>query len=159
MKTVLLFSLLLTALVFAKAEPIVVGDYGGVSSGLLMPDLKQFPVKDVPIAAYRTHFPIRSVMRPGVIEHSRAHGQTIPTPVFILGVDEDSLQWLDTNYDHLSSIEAIGLVTNIDRVELLTHIRQQFPAVQFSTIPVDDIARQYHLQFYPVLINHKEIIQ
>ena len=143
------------------AEPVVIADCGGEPTGFTVPDIAQVPVAgDIPVQRYtiKPTFPMRSSLRPGLVS-PHSHGYTIVQPIFIIGADEDSLRWLDANHDVLVDKGVLGFVTNIDSAASLDLIRRSYPALEFTTLPVDEIARQYRLKHYPVLIDHKEILQ
>ncbi len=103
-------------------------------------------------------FPIESDLSVGVIE-TRQHDKPVSRPFFILGYDEHSAQWLETNLNHLQEINALGLVTNVRSAAELARLQQYAGTIELQAIPVESIAEQFDVDSYPVLITTEEITQ
>lgn len=149
----------------AFAQPEVIADFGGRAT--------EFPKKNqikqkllanrslaeniIPPKA-SSHFPIRSDLTVGVVEPVK-HSYQIVTPMFIVGVDSLSIEWLVTNKAHLKAIGARGIVTNVPSQEAMDFIKARAPELTLSAVPIDDIANLYGISHYPVLIDREDIKQ
>ena len=149
----------------AGAEPIVIKDLGGRETGLKSSkELLGAAVKNTPVPTgslypgLSARYPIESSLEVGIIE-PYAHGKNVTRPFFIVGFDQHSARWLAQNADHLKTINAQGFVTNIQSQMQLEKLRSYASELQLNALPVDDIAQQFDLIFYPVLITQEEITQ
>lgn len=155
----------LMACPIVHAEPEVLADYGGRETGLKSPQEQIRELADrmpVPQAQAENgllqRFPIESDLSVGVIE-TRRHDKPVSRPFFILGYDEHSAQWLETNLDHLQEINALGLVTNVRSAAELARFQQFAGTIELHAMPVESIAEQFDVDSYPVLITAEEITQ
>lgn len=157
------FLILLAA--WVSAEPVVIADLGGRETGLKSPQeqllavAKNMPPPLAPTRpSLRGRYPIESSLSVGIIDNY-AHNKPVSRPFFIVGFDEQSAQWLDANKHYLLEIDALGFVTNVRSEAQLEKLQSYAGDLVLNALPVDAIADQFDLSFYPVLITHEEIIQ
>lgn len=80
------------------------------------------------------------------------------TPLFLIGDDPLSTEWLRQHRDALKTLHATGLVVNVTTLARLNVLRAIAPAL---TLPVsaDDMAKHLPISAYPVLITDKGLEQ
>lgn len=157
--------LLLVASAYVNGEPIVIRDYGGHASGV--PDKKKIaaeilsrPPTVAPISP-NNRFPVVSSIGPGELSHARplTNKSAQRQPLFILGDDERSLDWLSRNKAYLIQIKASGVATNIATVQAYNALVAAAAPLSIVALPVDELAESLGLPVYPVLITREEIAQ
>jgi integrating conjugative element protein (TIGR03765 family) len=149
----------------AFAQPEVIADFGGRETEfpkkskikLQLLERKAL-VKNVTLAKVPDHFPVRSALTVGIVEQVR-HSHHVARPIFIVGVDSLSIEWLVANKAHLKSIGAQGIVTNVSSQEDMDFLRERALGLTLSAVPVDDIASIYGIHHYPVLIDKEDVKQ
>lgn len=138
---------------------VVVEDHGGVPAApfyeALTPEPGEAP-SPLPAnprqADESAMLPVRSsLLSPGDVP-ARAIQAPGLTPVFIVGDDDRSRQWLRQRASHLRSLHAVGLVVNVEIAEALSALRALAPGLLLSPTPGDDLARRLGLRTYPALI-------
>lgn len=97
-------------------------------------------------------------MRAGKVA-SRALTLTGMTPVFLVGDDALSREWLTLRHDELRRLHATGLVVNVSDKAALTELQQRVPGVTLLPASASDIARRLQLSHYPVLITATGLAQ
>lgn len=164
-RLLLLVCLLTIVSPWVMAQPEVIADFGGretefpKKSQLKQQLLERKSLADnVTLAKAPDHFPVRSTLTVGIVE-SMKHSYQVTRPIFIVGVDSLSIEWLIANRAHLKAIGAQGIVTNVSSQEQMNFLRARAPDLTLSAVPVDDIARIYGVQHYPVLIDKEDIKQ
>jgi len=154
----------------AQAELIVVEDRGGASalayyrSLNLLPDDQ--PTRAMALPPVRTiayseadMLPVKSPsLSPGSFE-SRAHNAAGLQPVFLVGDDELSRQWLQRRGDVLREIRAVGWVVNVQRMAALTELRALGAGLEMVPAAADDLARRLGIEHYPALVTATGIEQ
>lgn len=150
---------------WVMAQPEVIADFGGretefpKKSKIKQQLLERKSLADnVTLAKAPDHFPVRSALTVGIVEPMK-HSYQVTRPIFIVGVDSLSIEWLVANKAHLKTIGAQGIVTNVSSQENMNFLRARAPELTLSAVPVDDIARIYGVQHYPVLIDKEDIRQ
>lgn len=94
----------------------------------------------------------------GVIHPKKINLPSIQ-PIFIIGSDQASLQWLSEHLSPFKALHAIGLLVNEESDDDLDHIRKIAEGVPIIPIDGDDIAKELQLQHYPAFISSNEITQ
>lgn len=164
-KVKLILIVLILIAVDVSAEPIVIRDYGGHSSGV--PDkasiakaIKAKPLKQSKQLSLNK-FPVRSTLMSGVLAKpiKFTNKMLIKSPYFILSNDERSLDWYAENKDYLVLIKAKGLATNIDSELEFKKLAEVVSPLTLSAIPLNDLALSLGLSVYPILITNEEIAQ
>lgn len=158
-----LFSLLIAPMVLA--EPEVIADLGGKTTGLVSPSERLRAIaskQSVPASLARQpmadRFPVESDMRVGVID-THGHDKPVNRPFFIIGYDQHSAEWLEANRNYLIDINARGLVTNVKSEQQMKTLRAYGGDLPLDAIPIESIAAVFGLEFYPVLVTKEEVTQ
>lgn len=87
------------------------------------------------------------------------NGATLPRPLFLIGADPRSRQWLEMHRDRLAEIHAVGMLVNAESVadlEAIAAIARGLPILPASAT---DIAEILGLKHIPVLISRRGIEQ
>lgn len=74
------------------------------------------------------------------------------TPLFLVGQDAPSLEWLSQHAQTLQRMGASGLAVEVIDVPALQSIQAAAPGVTIWPVSGDDIAERLELDHYPVLI-------
>lgn len=97
-------------------------------------------------------FPVVSTyLSPGFIE-ARAIDMPGLNPVFLVGNDSLSRNWLRANKNLLQRLNATGLVVNAASPESIGELSSLADGLILLPVTGDDLARLLDLQHYPVLI-------
>ena len=107
--------------------------------------------------------PIRTpALTPGPVAQrplSLPNGATLPRPLFLIGADPRSRQWLEMHRERLAEIHAVGMLVNADSkadLEAIAAIARGLPILPASAT---DIAETLGLTHIPVLISRRGIEQ
>ncbi len=153
-----------------KAEPRVLHD-----TGRTIPiDPYMAPFKPKPQAAgQRPPAPALSLESYGLpiktpsMAPGRVHPRTLPAlqgkmagaqPLFLLGADRWSLEWLQQNQARLTELHAVGMVVSVASAYELSILRQAAGPLQLMPASGEAIARELGLTHYPVLISPPGVI-
>ncbi|MBA1221527.1 integrating conjugative element protein [Pseudomonas fulva] len=74
------------------------------------------------------------------------------TPLFLVGHDVASLEWLAMHAQTLQDLGASGLAVEVADAQALRRIQAAAPGLNIWPVSGDDIAERLELQHYPVLI-------
>ncbi|POG14561.1 integrating conjugative element protein [Pseudomonas putida] len=74
------------------------------------------------------------------------------TPLFLVGHDAASLEWLAQHAQTLQKLGASGLAVEVTDAQALRRIQAAAPGLNIWPVSGDDIAERLELQHYPVLI-------
>jgi len=150
---------------------IVVKDFGGVSAlpyyrslNIQASPTTQAAQSRPPMTAQRHDngtltLPIRStLLTPGDVTRRVI---TVPglSPMFLIGDDTRSREWLRQRAETLRSIRATGFVVHVDTDDELAALRALVPGVTIVPTSGDDLARRMQITHYPVLITATGIEQ
>ncbi|SJM89883.1 integrating conjugative element protein [Crenothrix polyspora] len=80
-------------------------------------------------------------------------------PVFIIGADALSLQWIQRHRERLDTLHALGWVVNVETVAQLAQLKQQASPLELVALSGSELAQQFGLNHYPVLISSARIEQ
>nr|AAT40801.1 hypothetical protein [Haemophilus influenzae] len=80
-------------------------------------------------------------------------------PIFLIGTDNLSKNWLHSNYDYLKKIGAMGLVVSVKTTNELSELRQLAPDLTLMPTPGDDLASRLNLAHYPALLTSEGLSQ
>jgi len=154
---------LLIAPLLARAELIVVEDLGGESALPyyrainLLPEADASPLLALPAIPVKPYgeedmLPVKSTrLTPGTVIARALSAQGLQ-PVFLIGDDRRSREWLVQRGDVLRELHAVGLVVNVDSVDALQELRQLAKDLTLAPVSGDQLAEMIGLQHYPVLI-------
>lgn len=96
--------------------------------------------------------PVRSArLSPGPVP-SRTLSLPGMTPLFLVGQDAASLEWLSRHAQALQGLGANGLAVEVDDARTLRRIQMTAPKLNIWPVSGDDIAERLELEHYPVLI-------
>ncbi|CCE23781.1 PFL_4695 family integrating conjugative element protein [Methylotuvimicrobium alcaliphilum] len=148
----------------ANSEPVVLFDAGNTRP---MPDRLQIKhpnyqqslsLPDIP--QNFDPLPVSSqALTPGPVQARVIDRPGLDRPVFIIGYDEFSLDWLRHNLEQLKRHRATGIVVNVENPYQLRRLRQTADGLEVNPVPGDFIAKQLELKHYPVLISQHRIEQ
>lgn len=147
---------------------VVVQDRGGIPTqhyfeeAGLTPQVPDTPAVSeappVPVTE-EAMLPVRSTrLSPGPVA-SRAVQAPGLTPLFIVGDDELSRQWLVRRASALQQMNAVGLVVNVQSQQGLNALRDLVPELILSPVGGDAMGERLGLKHYPVLITATAIEQ
>ncbi|WP_367672427.1 integrating conjugative element protein [Serratia symbiotica] len=140
----------------------VVGDLGGESTAPLFDAINAGP-RATPANRPALQQPPKSLsisdmlpvstpeMTPGQVAARPLNLPGMP-PVFIVGDDPSSRQWLETHAASLRQSGATGMVVNVSDEANLNALRQLAPGLSLVPVRGGDLARRLPLAHYPVLI-------
>ncbi|EBF8126981.1 integrating conjugative element protein [Salmonella enterica subsp. enterica] len=102
-----------------------------------------------------------------VITHNLHPGQqprlalSLPgmTPLFLIGDDPQSAEWLRQRREALKALHATGLVINVATLAQLNSLRAIAPELTLLPVSADDMAKHLPITAYPVLITDKGLAQ
>ncbi|MJZ42556.1 integrating conjugative element protein [Salmonella enterica subsp. enterica] len=97
-------------------------------------------------------------MRPGKVA-PRALNLVGITPVFLVGDDGLSGQWLSLRHAELVRLHATGLVVSVSDKAALAALQQRAPGLTLLPASGSEIARRLQLDHYPVLITESGLTQ
>lgn len=96
--------------------------------------------------------PVRSArLSPGAVP-SRTLSLPGITPLFLVGQDAASLEWLSRHAQALQDLDANGLAVEVDDAQALRRIQATAPGLDIWPVSGDNIAERLELEHYPVLI-------
>lgn len=81
------------------------------------------------------------------------------TPLFLIGDDPQSTEWLRQHHYALKTLHATGLVVNVVTLARLNTLRAIAPALTLLPVSADDMAKHLPITAYPVLITDKGLEQ
>ena len=167
--TVSIFSVLLTVAFSAGAALIVVGDLGGEPAAPFFDAVNADPGK-VPANTAALPPPPLSLsisdmlpvstpeMSPGTVAARPLNLPGMP-PVFVVGDDAFSRQWLTQHATVLSRMQATGMVISVRDEQGLNALRQLAQGMPMVPVSGGDLARRLALTHYPLLITATGISQ
>ena len=96
--------------------------------------------------------PVHSArLTPGTVPHRTLDLPGI-TPLFLVGQDPASLDWLSRHAQALQDLRASGLAVEVADAQGLRRIQAAAPGLNIWPVSGDDIAERLELGHYPVLI-------
>ena len=101
-------------------------------------------------------FPVRTAsMRPGRLPSpvTLPAGAWLTTPMFIVGDDAQSRQWLAIHREKLRRLGATGLVVNVATVEAFRSLRAVAPEVPMAPGSAEELAQHTRLSVYPLFVS------
>ncbi len=106
---------------------------------------------DIPQTVYPV---VPHVLRPGVFNHViQLEPTPMAPPLFIVGIDHYSIQWLRQNHAYLRSRNAVGLVIHArDNADLLA-LKELSGINTLFVIADSSLEEAWHIKTYPVFID------
>ncbi|MFG6656227.1 integrating conjugative element protein [Scandinavium sp. M-37] len=104
-------------------------------------------------------FPVVSTrLKPGPVA-TRAVALPGITPVFLIGDDPRSVQWLEARQSYLQTLNATGLVVNVATPARFRFLQQRAGGLTLLPVSGDDFAQRLGLDAYPVMVTDSEVSQ
>ncbi|QIA76794.1 integrating conjugative element protein [Rodentibacter caecimuris] len=159
------FGLLLS--VHSSAELKVIADLGGESAVRFYEGIQPVHTENAPTHPNAVPGEISEKMLLPVVSHKWTVGQVeskpvnLPgaMPIFLVGFDETSKQWLKTHYQELVQQQATGLVINVNTAEELDQLRNLAPELSLMPVAADTLADRIGIYHYPLLMTDALITQ
>ena len=149
----------------AHAELQVIADLGGESAVRFYEPIQPIidetsPAPGIPSELNEADLlPIVShFMTPGTVENRQFELPGM-LPIFLLGEDTLSQQWLVANRDKLLQMQATGMVVHVSHLDALNRLREIAGPLPLMPVSADDLAQRLHLTHYPVLIDSRGLHQ
>ncbi len=142
---------LLSVVTGASAALVVVGDLGGEPTA---PYFDAINADKDAVAGASTV--------PAAPPESLSISDMLPSgmpPVFVVGDDSLSRQWLSQHAAALGQMHATGMVVSVKDTAALSALRALAPSTEMVPVSGGDLARRLHLVHYPVLITEKGLSQ
>lgn len=95
--------------------------------------------------------PAKSKATIGKISRKTLHTNLLNMALFVVGADKASIQWLEQHQEQLKSIQATGLITNVNDFETIVALQKQFK-LPLLPVNVDPLLDYIHEQHYPLII-------
>lgn len=164
---ILLFSLIGSLSFSSYAKPNILADFGGESAVRFYESLQPVHSEDAPSHPHAILPEISEAQLLPIISHRWKIGSvktqkiSLPgaLPIFLIGEDQFSENWIKKYRHQLSTLQAFGLVINVSTPENLQYIRQLAPELTFMPVVADELAERTGIQHYPVLLTSEYIIQ
>lgn len=148
-----------------SAEPIVIKDYGTAKPiGWVIKDKRtvavapQDPVKSL----LQSRWPLTSHLTVGKIT-ARPLPVTMAgklhTPIFIMGSDKASRQWLQKKKPALLAMGAKGVLVESPSHQYFKQVAAMAKPLKIDAMAIDDIAQKLNLKHYPAIISNAGIEQ
>ena len=80
------------------------------------------------------------------------------SPMFLVGADRWSLQWLQANRENLLEMRAVGMVVAVENQQELAILEQAAHGLQLVAMSAEQLARDHGVNHYPALIAPPGII-
>lgn len=125
------------------------------SSEKAIPPLPNIQVHDI----NNMMFPVKSNLTPGYVQARTINANGLAQPIFLMGYDETSIEWLQQRRTILVELNAIGLVVNVPDAEAMAYLQSLVPELMMSPVPGDDIAERIGTKHYPFLLTRNSIEQ
>lgn len=151
----------------ANAELQVIADLGGESAVRFYEPIQPVHSDNAPKHPNAVPQSIPEAQMLPVVSHKWRVGTVVPQklellgamPLFLVGVDDVSKDWLQQNRDKLIELNATGLVINVNTEAELADIRQIIPELTLMPSPADALSDRLGINFYPVIITSEGISQ
>ncbi len=74
------------------------------------------------------------------------------SPLFLVGADRWSVQWLQQNREHLLRLSAVGIIVAAKKEQELAILRQAAQGLRLYAMSAEAIASEHGIRHYPALI-------
>tara|TARA_R110001599_G_scaffold158418_4_gene345122 strand:+ start:148 stop:630 length:483 start_codon:yes stop_codon:yes gene_type:complete len=160
MSRYLVFTLLLLCNITTQAEPKVVFDSGRtISSDKYLSELQSEPAPKQKPNIAKLATPNTPEMSVGRVTKRTVSLPYLPSPLFLVGADNISIQWLNKHRQALIKAGAVGLIVNSASASDLQAVIRAADGLQVSPASGSDLANQFNLKHYPLLITRTQIAQ
>ena len=153
-------SLLLLCSTAIYAQPKVLFDSGRtISSDKYISSLQSEPAPKQKPNIAKLATPSTSELTVGRVTKRTVSLPYLPSPLFLIGADNVSIQWLSKHRQALIKAGAVGLIVNSASASDLQAVIRAAEGLQVSPASGSDLAKQFNLKHYPVLITRTQIAQ
>ncbi len=165
----IVFFIFASTAVKAYANLIVVEDLGGsvsaqpylANASILNKGYKKSSISGEkrPIKIEQILYPNRSNLTYGKVNKKHLNIEHLPLiPIFVMGADEDSIKWAETNASYLKKIHAIGIITNIETKKRKKEITDK-TGLFLINANANGLEDTLGVKHYPFLLYHNWIVQ
>ena len=98
-------------------------------------------------------------LTPGVVKPTAMYFPSVTTPVFLLGCDARSENWLLQHRTQLTQMHALGLIVQCDSQQDIERLQQLGQGITLVPTPAKPFVTRYGLTHYPVLITQEGLLQ
>ncbi|HAT6958115.1 TPA: integrating conjugative element protein [Legionella pneumophila] len=95
--------------------------------------------------------PAKSQATAGKISRKTLDTTLLNMPLFVIGADKVSIQWLEQHQEELKSMQATGFITNVNDFETIIALQEKFK-LPLLPVNVDPLLAYLHEQHYPLII-------
>lgn len=107
-----------------------------------------------------TVFPVTTPsMSPGKVTFRKWNLPHMQTPLFILGTDTFSRQWLEEHKPELMALRASGMLVEVANEKEFKELKKLAGELNLFPASGEDLAQHIKLEHYPALISRKGIEQ
>ena len=160
MRALYLAVLLLLSSTNVLSEPKVLFDSGRTinANKYLSSDQKALSTKPKPsiTSLVTTTTPEMSV---GKVVKRNVSLPYLPSPLFLIGTDAVSIQWVSNHRQALIKVGAVGLIVNSTSPSDLKHVINASEGLQVTPASGSELSKQLNLKHYPILITRTQIAQ
>lgn len=104
-------------------------------------------------------YPVQSsALSPGKVSKQTINVM-LPRPVFIIGDDGLSKQWLTKHAERLAQLHAQGFVVNVASVKAMHLLQSSYSSLKLLALPADSLNQTLGIKHYPVLISQHYLEQ
>lgn len=132
----------------------------------LLKNLQNTPSHTLQVIAHEpaqsalTIFPIETpLMTPDKIEPKKIDLPTLPQPLFLIGSDELSKQWLISHMEQLKKIRAVGFLVQAKNQADFESIKTLAAGLVIIPLCGNILSQQWSIYHYPVLISQHTVEQ
>ncbi|HFT6662056.1 TPA: integrating conjugative element protein [Legionella pneumophila] len=87
----------------------------------------------------------------GNVSRKTLNSNLLNMPLFVIGADKTSIQWLERHQEELKSKQATGFITNVNDFETIVALQEKFK-LPLLPVNVDPLLAYIHEQHYPLII-------
>ncbi|QRN03520.1 integrating conjugative element protein [Legionella sp. MW5194] len=95
--------------------------------------------------------PAKSKANAGKVSRKTLDTNLLNMPLFVIGADKSSIQWLEQHQEELKSMQATGFITNVNDFETIVALQDKFK-LPLLPVNVDPLLAYLHEQHYPLII-------
>jgi integrating conjugative element protein (TIGR03765 family) len=149
----------------------VIADFGGQSAAPFLPESPDVKAHMENLKAERagrrfmaSHIPVTSqLLKVGRVTDAEATEvpyHMVSRPLFIVGYDPVSIQWLTDNRDFLASNNAVGLVVSVETIAQMNELKRIVgDGVTLQPTPGDRLAQHMGIRHYPFYMDSDGVMR
>lgn len=150
-----------------SAELKIIADFGGESAVRFYEPIQPVHSPDAPKHPDAVPAQLTEDQLLPVVSHKWSVGRVetkafnLPgaLPMFLIGADDFSQQWLYQNREKLTKMNAMGLVINVQTVNEMRALRNIIPQLTLMPAPADTLADRLKIYHYPLLLTAEGVSQ